>query len=199
MKTKLFIALTGALALGLTACEKKDEVSGMVDTAKKAAGNAADATKDAANKAADATKDAATKAADATTKAADATKDAAIKTADATKDAATKAADAAGSTAANAWETLKSATMGDQSKVITGFESQIDGLAKKIDTVPAPLKDQARSLLDGVRAQVNEADKLIGSLKGAGQSEWKGISDKATALFPQIKSGLEKITAMLPK
>lgn len=192
MKTKIFVALAGALALGFAGCEKKDDVSGMVDSAKKAADNAADATKDAANKAAEATKDAANKAADAT-------KDAANKTAEATKDAANKTADAAGAAAANAWEGLKASTMDSQSKAISEYKGQIDGLAKKIETVPAPLKDQAKSLLDGVTAKVNEADKLVGSLKTAGQNEWKSIADRVSALIPDIKSGLDKVAGMLPK
>jgi hypothetical protein len=175
MKTRLMIVAAGALALSLGACEKKEEpVKGELDSATKA-------TTDAASKGADAVKDAATKGADAV------------------KDAATKGADAVKGAAASAWETAKTAFVGDNSKMFDGFKTQVADLGKKVEALPAVAKEPAKKVLDEVAAKVGEGEKLLASLKGAGENDWKAISAKVGDLVPSIKSGLEKLTGMLPK
>lgn len=128
-----------------------------------------------------------------------ATTDAASKGADAVKDAATKGADAVKGAAASAWETAKTAFVGDNSKMFDGFKTQVADLGKKVEALPAVAKEPAKKVLDEVAAKVGEGEKLLASLKGAGENDWKAISAKVGDLVPSIKSGLEKLTGMLPK
>ena len=128
-----------------------------------------------------------------------ATTDAASKGADAVKDAATKGADAVKGAAASAWETAKTAFVGDNSKMFDGFKTQVADLGKKVEALPAVAKEPAKKVLDEVAAKVGEGEKLLASLKGAGENDWKAISAKVSDLIPGIKSGLEKLTGMLPK
>jgi uncharacterized lipoprotein YehR (DUF1307 family) len=178
MKTNLLIVAAGALALSLGACEKKEEApKGALDNATKAAATGADAVKDAAAKGADAVKDAAAKGAEAV------------------KDAGTKGAEAV----AGAWEAAKTAFTGDNTKTFDGFKTQVADLSKKVEALPAIAKEPAKKVLDEVNAKIGEGEKLLASLKGAGESDWKAISTKVSDLIPGIKSGLEKLTGMLPK
>lgn len=178
MKTNLLIVAAGALVLSLGACEKKEEpAKDGVDSATKAVTGGADAVKDAAAKGADAVKDAASKGAEAA------------------KDAGAKVADAA----AGAWEAAKNAFAGDNTKTFEGFKTQVADLGKKVEALPAIAKEPAKKVLDEVNAKIGEGEKLLASLKGAGESDWKAISTKVSDLIPGIKSGLEKLTGMLPK
>jgi len=196
MNTKLLVALAGAFALTVAACEKKD---GTVEKTKDDAIKAAEANKDAVKKAAEANKDAVVKNADATKdaakKQADAIKDSADKTAEAQKDAAKKTADLA----KNTWEHTRNTTFTDHSKIFADFRTQIDDLAKKADAAPAAVKDSAKKTIDDVKAKVSEGEKLVSSLKDAKETEWMAIRDKNAALVPQIKAGISSLTTMLPK
>ena len=126
---------------------------------------------------------------------ADAVKDAAAKGAEAVKDAGTKGAEAV----AGAWEAAKTAFAGDNTKTFDGFKTQVADLSKKVEALPAIAKEPAKKVLDEVNAKIGEGEKLLASLKGAGESDWKAISTKVSDLIPGIKSGLEKLTGMLPK
>jgi hypothetical protein len=189
MNTKLMIAVAGTLALTLGACEEKKEgAAGMLDKAAGAANKAVEATKDGASKAVEATKDAAAKGTEAV-------KDAAAAGTEAVKDGAAKAGDMA----AAGWEAAKKALIGDQTTAFGDFSKQATELTKKVDALPAGVKEPVAKALDAVKAQLSEGETLLKSLTSAGEKDYKGIADKLGALVPQIKDGLAKVTAMLPK
>jgi hypothetical protein len=189
MNAKLLLVVAGTLALGLGACEeKKEAAAGVLDKAANATNKAVEATKDAATKGTEAVKDAAASGTQAV-------KDAAAKSTEAVKDSATKAAD----TAAAGWEAAKKAVVGENTTAFTDFNKQITDLSKKIETAPAEIKVPATTLLNTIKTQLTEGQTLLTSLTGSTEKDYKSIADRLGALVPQIKDGIAKLTAMLPK
>jgi|GEM_PF-3429349 len=196
MNTKLALVLAGAVAFSMASCEKKEDAApNVVNKTKDAADRAAAATKDAANKGVDAVKDAAAKGTDSV-------KDAAAKGTDAVKDAAAKGADTIDKTkdsAANSWETTRNTFTTESTKVFEGFTAQVSDLSKRTDALTGETKDAAKKTLVDVTTKITEGQALFTSLKSADATTWKPMSDKVSALITQIRDGLAKVTAMLPK
>lgn len=189
MNTKLLLVLAGVAAFNLAACEeKKDPATGMNN-------NAATSTKEAAARGTEAVKDAAAKGTEAV-------KDAAAKGKEDVKDAAANTgnmADRPAGTTNNAWEATRNKYGTDSSPVFKGFTTQVADLTKRVDDLPAAVKDPAKTVLKEVTTKIAEGEALLNSLKTADATTWKGISDKVEVIIPQIKDGLARVTAMLPR
>ncbi len=179
MNRSMIAALAGVAFLSIAACEEKKEPA-PADTK-----SAAPAPKT----------DAAAPASSVPGKAMDAAKDLTNKAGEAAKDAAAKGAEAVKST----WEATKTAFITDGTKTFEGYKTQFADLGKKVEALPAPVKDTAKKIYDEVGAKITEGEKMLTSLKGSSEADWKGVTEKFSALLPSIKDGLSKLTGLISK
>lgn len=195
MNAHRLVIVAGLIAVGLVGCdEKKPTVEGAAAPAPQTetASKVAAAAGEAAAKTAEAAKEAAAKGAEAVKEAA---KEAVTKTTEVAKEAATQAGEAAKA----AWESAKSAFVADFTKSFEGFQIKEADLEKRVDALPALVKAPAQKLLADVKAKIGEGQHLVDQLRAAGESEWKALSDKISAMIPSINDGLAKVSGMLPK
>ena len=175
MNRSVIAAMAGVAFLSIAACEEKKEPTAPAVPAGKA--------------------DAAAPATSIPGKAMEAAKDVTNKAAEAGKEAAAKGAEAVKST----WEATKSAFITDGAKAFEGYKTQFADLGKKVEALPAPVKDTAKKIYDEVGAKITEGDKILTSLKGSGEADWKSVSEKFSTLLPSIKDGLSKLTGLISK
>jgi hypothetical protein len=200
MNAHRLVIVAGLVAFGLMGCEdKKPTVDAPQGTPQAAPSSHSEAASKAAAAAGEAAAKTAEVAKEAAAKTAEVVKDAAKEAADKGAQVAKEAAAQAGEAAKAAWESAKSAFVTDFTKSFDGFKAQEADLEKRIDALPALVKGPAQKLLADVKAKIGDGQQLIDKLRAAGETEWKALADKISAMIPSINDGLAKASSMIPK